>query len=100
MKGIENMRLKPYWIKPGVAEFRLISDVDKPINDTNGGVMSTQWTERYLPGVCLFSRGETDRGFIKCWFYYSEIREVFLNEKSREDYVFWINQEDVVEIAL
>lgn len=94
------MKLKPYWIKPGVKEITLISDIDAPLSDTNGGVMDTAWTEKSLEGVCLFSRGEMERGFVKVWFYYSDLKEIFLDEKAREDYIFWIDPAIIAEIEL
>lgn len=94
-------RLKPYWINPELGTIRLIKDIEEPWTEGNGGEICPSWFKANYPGVCLFSKMEIGGNcWVKVWFFYLDIKDIFKDPSKREQYAYWVDPTCLVEIPV
>jgi hypothetical protein len=93
--------LRPYWFKPGCEVVKFVKDIDEPITDGNEGEINPSWFSGRFQGACLFSRLEIDRSlWVKVWLYHSSLATEFMVAETRDEYAFWVDPSQLVELPL
>lgn len=87
--------LKAYWVKPEYEKIRIKTDVGEDL------VFFPKTIKGFAPKTMLFSKMEIDKDcFVKVWWYNTYTSKDFKTKAGRDNYVYWIDPNYLVEVPI